>query len=126
MTGIQERTHRWTCDYKSAVTERRSCDAGDGFYSDWTPWNGCSTICVGGIQLRERTHSCGLRDARGIAYTHWQILNDAVLKAHGHSGQTIRSAVQPVLVVLCDVHANTSASIKSNQMLPLAALKVTT
>ena len=47
----------------------RSCDAGAGFYSDWTPWNGCSATCVDGFQLRERIHSCGLRDACGIAYT---------------------------------------------------------
>ena len=58
--------------------------------------------------------------------THSLTHNDAVLKVNGHSGQTIQSAVQLVPVVLCDVHANTSAPTKSNQMLPLAVLKVTT
>ena len=61
-----------------------------------------------------------------VSPIHLMILNDVVLKANGHCGQTIQSAVQPVPVVLCDVHANTSAPTKLNLMLPLAVLKVTT
>ena len=67
-TGTEVRTHGWTCDYKADVTETRSCNAGDGFYSDWAPWGACSQTCTGGYQQRVRTHSCGETDYRGVRH----------------------------------------------------------
>jgi len=60
-----------------------------------------------------------------VSPTHWLIHNDVVSKVNGHFGQTIQSAVQPVPVVSCVVHANTSALTRSNLMLLLVVLKDT-
>ena len=60
-----------------------------------------------------------------VSPTHSLTHNDAVLKVNGLSGPIIQSAVLPVPVVLCVVHANTSAPTRLNLMWPLVVSKGT-
>ena len=58
-----------------------------------------------------------------VSPTHLLTHNDAVLKVNGLSGRIIQSVVQPVPVVSCVVHVNTSALTRLNLMLPLVVSK---
>ena len=60
-----------------------------------------------------------------VSPTHSLTHNDAVLKVNGHSGPITQSVVLPVPVVLCVVHANTSALTRLNLMWPLVVSKGT-
>ena len=57
--------------------------------------------------------------------THSLTHNDAVSKVNGLSGPITQSAVLPVPVVSCAVHANTSAPTRLNLMWPLVVSKGT-
>ena len=60
-----------------------------------------------------------------VSPTHLLTHNDAVLKVNGLFGPITLSAVQPVPVVLCVVHVNTSALTRLNLMWPLVVSKGT-